>query len=351
MQAARPIDDWLADPATSPALRARLLLAQRIRSYASRELHLPDNASYRRYADLHRPAAVWNVVAAPHFSLTLRTYCFPVTGCVGYRGYYSRADALAEAAALRQKEDLETEVYPVPAYSTLGWFNWLGGDPLLNTFIAYPDGALAGLIFHELAHQLVYAKGDTTFNESYATVVQQIGRDRWLATQASPKARADFARFDQRRQDFRALVRSTHARLESIYAQKEAIANTPQALLAMKEEAMRKFRSEYAALRQRWNAPDASISGYDAWVARANNASFGAQAAYDTLVPQFRALFDRIAAQHPGAPWQPFFAEVRRLADLPSAERVAALRAAAGERTGAGTAAVAGAADMPGRRP
>jgi predicted aminopeptidase len=325
MQAARPIDDWLADPSTSAALRARLLLAQRIRSYASRVLKLPDNASYRRYADLHRAAAVWNVVAAPHFSLDLHTSCFPVTGCVGYRGYYAKADAEAEAAALRKQDDLETAVYAVPAYSTLGWFNWLGGDPLLNTFIGYPDGALAGLIFHELAHQVVYAKGDTTFNESYATAVQDIGRDRWLASEATPQAREDFARFARRQDDFRTLIRETRDRLDAIYQQKPAKDIATRAQVAMKEEAMETFRTSYSRLRASWGAPDASLRGYDAWVASANNASFGAQAAYDTLVPSFRALFDRIGRQHPADPWPPFYAEVKRLAALSRAERRAEL--------------------------
>ncbi len=326
MQAARPIDDWLTDPSTSASLRERLVLAQRIRNYASRELKLPDNASYRRYANLHRGAAVWNVVAAPHFSLTLHTSCFPVTGCVGYRGYYAKADAEAEASALRKQDDLETAVYAVPAYSTLGWFNWLGGDPLLDTFIGYPDGALAGLIFHELAHQVVYAKGDTTFNESYATAVQEIGRDRWLATEATPQAREDFARFDGRRNDFRALIRETRDRLDSIYKEKPVNGTVGQAQSAMKKEAIQEFRASYAKLRKSWNVPDASISGYDAWVASANNASFGAQAAYDTLVPAFRALFDRIATQDPADPWPHFYAEVKRLAALPRAESRAELR-------------------------
>ncbi len=151
MSAARPVDRWLSDPATPPALRERLALAQRMRDFSVTELKLPDNASYKRYADLGRRAVVWNVVATPEFSLELKTWCFPVAGCVGYRGYFSEADARAQAQALRE-QGWETGVYGVPAYSTLGWSNWLGGDPLLNTFIAYPEGELARLLFHELAH-------------------------------------------------------------------------------------------------------------------------------------------------------------------------------------------------------
>ena len=138
MNAARPVDDWLADAQTPEQLKQRLLLSQRIRSFAVDELKLPDNPSYRRYADLKRASVVWNVVAAPALSLTLKTWCFPVAGCVGYRGYFDEADARAEAKQL-DAQDLETSVYGVPAYSTLGLMNWAGGDPLLSTFIRYPD--------------------------------------------------------------------------------------------------------------------------------------------------------------------------------------------------------------------
>ena len=175
MQAARPVDDWIADDSTPPALKKRLQMAEQIRRYASSALLLPDNASYHRYAQLPRRAVVWNVVAAPAYSLTLQTWCFPVTGCIGYRGYFDEQDAQAQATALRD-QGLEASVYGVPAYSTLGWTNWLGGDPLLSTFINYPQGELARMIFHELAHQVLYVKDDTAFNESFATAVERLGR-------------------------------------------------------------------------------------------------------------------------------------------------------------------------------
>ncbi|MDE2456588.1 MAG: aminopeptidase, partial [Burkholderiales bacterium] len=188
LRKSRPVSEWLADPATPAPLRARLELAERMRDYAVTALGLPDNASYRRYADLGRSAVVWNVVAAPELSLTLETWCFPVMGCVGYRGYYDKAAAEALGAELKA-QGWEVEVYGVPAYSTLGWSNWLGGDPLLNTFIDWPDGELARLIFHELAHQVVYVKGDSTFNESFAVSVEQEGVKRWLAAHGTDEQR------------------------------------------------------------------------------------------------------------------------------------------------------------------
>jgi len=325
MRAARPVPEWLEDPATSEALKTKLALTQRIRQFAVAELGLPDNASYKSYADLHRNAALWNVVAAPPHSLTLKTWCFPVAGCVGYRGYYDEAAANAEAAA-QQSQGLEVAVYPVPAYSTLGWMNWAGGDPLLSTFIGYPEGELARLVFHELAHQVLYVPDDTMFNESFATAVERIGGARWLRTHASEAARLDYAQFDGRRQQFRALTAETRRALEAVYGSPEAKANDWPAVDAMKADAMADFRQRYAALRAGWTGP--RQGAYDGWVARANNAMFGAQAAYDELVPGFEALFER-----EGEDWPRFYAAVRRLAELPKTERRQALRTEAAPAT------------------
>lgn len=328
MTAARPIDDWLADPATPDDLKPRLELARRLRAFAVSDLGLPDNASYHRYSDLKRRAAVWNVAAAPPDSLTLRRWCFPFVGCVGYRGYYDEAAARALAAQLAQDEGLEVRVYGVPAYSTLGWLNWAGGDPLLSTFIRYPEGELARMIFHELAHQVVYVGDDTMFNESYATAVERLGVQRWLATQASAAAHRDYALFDGRRVAFRQLSRDTRRELADVYAQKAALAHDPGALPALKAAALQRFRQRYAALKAEWAAAGTPYDGFDPWVAQANNAFFGIQAAYDELVPGFEALFAQV-----GGDWPRFHAAVRALARLDKAERQARLRALADAAT------------------
>jgi predicted aminopeptidase len=326
LNAARPVNDWLADEQTPAQLRQRLLLSQRIRSFAVDELKLPDNASYRRYADLKRTSVVWNVVAAPELSLTLKTWCFPVAGCVGYRGYFDEADARAEARQL-DAQDLETSVYGVPAYSTLGLMNWAGGDPLLSTFIRYPEGELARLIFHELAHQVLYVQGDTMFNESFATAVERLGGQRWLAAEAArgnAAAQSDYAVFDQRRRQFRALTRATREELSAVYKENSPPAQEKSAQAAIKsiatitakEQAMQRFRARYAELKKSWSG----YAAYDPWVTRANNAAFAAQAAYDELVPGFEALFER-----EGQNWPRFYDAVRRLASLPKEERQLAL--------------------------
>ncbi len=311
LQAARPIDQWLASDQTAAPLRQRLALAQSIRQFSAAELHLPDNASYQRFADLHRRYVVWNVVAAPAFSLTLKTWCFPVVGCVGYRGYFDEADAKALAANLQAK-GLEVSVYGVPAYSTLGWMNWAGGDPVLNTFVNYPDGELARMMFHELAHQVVYVNGDTAFNESFATAVERLGAERWLALRATPDARLAYQQFDQRRVQFRKLTRDTRERLNQIYASNGPLAHVNNAQIAMKIGAMTEFRAAYDTLKLEWGG----YSGYDAWVAQANNAAFAALAAYDDFVPGFEALFIQ-----QGRDWPRFYDAVRQLAKRSAPER------------------------------
>ncbi len=309
---AQPVDELLAAPQTPAPLRRQLELARSLRAFAVGQLALPDTRSYRRYAQLPGPAAVWNVVAAPEFSLELKTWCFALMGCVGYRGYFERAAADALAAQLRA-QPLEVRVYGVPAYSTLGWTEWLGGDPLLSSFIGWPEADLGGLIFHELAHHMVYVADDTAFNESYATAVERLGRRAWLATR--PAERAEAARADARRADWRDLMRRQRERLQALYAEPLPAAEKR----ARKADAMRAWRAEYDVLKhERWGG----YAGYDEAVAQANNASFGVQAAYDGLVPAFEQVFVRVNGD-----WPRFHAEVRRLAALPAAERHATLQA------------------------
>lgn len=317
MHAARPIDQWLADASTPPALKQRLQLARDIRRYAISTLHLPDNASYQRYAQLDRRAVVWNVVAAPTDSLTLKTWCFPVTGCIGYRGYFDEHDAQMLANALKT-DGLEASVYGVPAYSTLGWTNWLGGDPLLSTFIHYPQGELARMVFHEMAHQVLYIKDDTAFNESFATSVEHLGSNAWLASQANPAAAQEYATLDARRKGFRELTAKTRQQLLAVYATRPGSApRSQEQLLVDKSAVYAAFRASYAELKQSWGG----YTGYDAWVAGANNAAFGALAAYDDWVDAFEAVF-----KQQNGDWVAFYAAVRELSELPREQRTLRLK-------------------------
>jgi len=236
MSQAKPIDTWLSDPATPPDLKARLETARGIREFASRELHLPDNGSYTTYANLDRRFAVYNVFAAPKFSVDPKPECFPITGCVAYRGFYSEKDANAYADKLRE-QGFDVYTGGVLAYSTLGWFD----DPLLSTFIRYPDAQVARLVFHELAHQLVYAKGDTTFNESFAVVVEDEGVRRWLEPQGRTADLAAFRAEQERKRDLAARIKDTRERLKAIYASKL----TPEQMLEQKKGEFDRLRALY----------------------------------------------------------------------------------------------------------
>jgi predicted aminopeptidase len=317
MTAARPVEQWLADPSTSADLKQRLQLAQRIRRFAADELGLPDNASYTAYADLGRPAVVWNVFATPELSLQLKSWCYPVLGCASYRGYFAQTDAQAQADAL-QAAGYDVNVAPVPAYSTLGWTNWLGGDPLLSTFIQWPEAELARLIFHELAHQVVYVAGDTVFNESFATAVERAGLRRWIEAAGRPELSAAVAQADLRRADFLALLLAHRQALAAVYT--ASIGDDEKRL--RKRAVFADLQSAYRRLRsERWGG----FTGYDRFFNRElNGAHLAAVAAYNDLVPAFEALL----AQQRGD-LRSFFVQVQHLARLPEIERRAALARAA----------------------
>nr|WP_315596430.1 aminopeptidase [uncultured Cupriavidus sp.] len=311
MASATPIDDAIAtaNGANDARLAQRLALARRIRDYASRDLKLPDNGSYRRYANLHRPYVVWSVFATPELSMELRKWCFPIVGCITYRGYYDPVDAEQYAQGLR-RDGLETYVAGIPAYSTLGYFD----DPLLNTFVYQPEGELARLIFHELAHQVVYVRNDTAFNESFATAVEVAGVERWLAQEGSADARASYKIYDGRRRQFRTMLLRTRDKLVTLYKSPLDDEGKRQGKARIFDE----LRQEYAALKVEWGG----YSGYDRWFDQPlTNAHLAAVATYQQWVPAFTALL----AQSDGN-WEHFYAAARRIGDLPPAERDAALR-------------------------
>jgi len=302
--ASKPIDKLLADDATDPALRQRLELVSEITTFAASELSLPDDGSYRRYADLGRPYVLWNVFAAPEFSLEPVTWCFPIAGCVGYRGYFAEKDARQFAEGLREK-NLDVYVGGVPAYSTLGWFD----DAVLNTFIDYPDADLARLIFHELAHQVAYAPGDTTFNESFATAVELEGVRRWLvATGRSDQLAAVDVALD-RQQAFVDLVMRTRDALDAVYK-----SGAPEAIMLQgKVDTYLQLRAEYRELKAEWGG----YSGYDRWFEQQlNNAKLASVATYNRLVPAFQ----RMLAENDGD-LKTFYQSVAALTKLTPEER------------------------------
>ncbi|SEF04032.1 aminopeptidase [Pseudomonas migulae] len=310
LRAREPVSEVIADPARDQKLRAHLAQSQKARAFASQQLHLPDNQSYRLYADIGRPFVVWNVFATPEFSLTPQNHCFPVAGCVAYRGYYSQSAARGEAALLRL-QGMDVSIGGVEAYSTLGWFN----DPIISSMMSWGDERLATLIFHELAHQRFYVKDDTEFNESFATFVEQEGTRQWRAYRGlAPDNGAEA----QRRDQFVQLVLDTRTRLEKLYAQPLATDQMRQRKAAEFE----RLRVEYRQLRDNQWAGD---KRYDTWInAPMNNARLLPFGLYDQWVPAFAALF-----RQEGGDWVKFYTAVERLGALPVKERKAALKALA----------------------
>ncbi|WP_332876537.1 aminopeptidase [Massilia sp. S19_KUP03_FR1] len=293
---ARPIDAWMADPQTAPRLRVRLETARQIRRYAVQELGLPDNDSYKNYAALSRPYVLWNVVATPELSLKPIQWCFPVAGCVNYRGYYNQDDAQAYAAQLRAAGN-DVEVGGVTAYSTLGWFN----DPLISTFINYPDAELARLIFHELAHQVVYVAGDSQFNESFASAVEEAGVERWMAKYGNDDMRAAYGRYIERKRDFLALLLKIRRALDANYKSDRPLAEQR----AVKARLFQQLNDEYQVLKTNWGG----YAGYDKFFAEPlSNAHLASVATYNDFVPAFRKLLRRDAGL------ARFYADVRALA-------------------------------------
>jgi predicted aminopeptidase len=315
MARAKPIDEVITQ-GDDAALSKRLARVQAIRAYASRELGLPDNRSYTRYSDLGRAFVVWNVFATPPLSLVARQWCFPVAGCVSYRGYFHESEAREEAKRLAAAGD-DVYLSGVPAYSTLGYFD----DPILSTFVRWPEPEVARLVFHELAHQIVYVKDDSVFNESFAAAVEEVGVERWLKAEANPQFDAQFARAQRQRAVFRDLINDTRERLASVYA-----SGVPDEMKrADKVVAFATMKEAYDHAK----AGEAGMAGYDRWFAGydnkgPNNASLASVALYTARVPGFRALLAQEGDSLPR-----FYARVKELAALPKADRDAVLARAA----------------------
>jgi predicted aminopeptidase len=306
LQARKPISELLIAPTVDPNLKQRLALTQQARDFASAQLGLPNNRSYRLYADIQRPFVVWNMFATAEFSLTPELHCFPVAGCVAYRGFYSQGRARGAAALLKQ-QGLDTYLGGVEAYSTLGWFD----DPILNTMLRWSDERVAAVIFHELAHQQLYVADDSAFNESFASFVEHEGLRQWRAAKGLPSSDPQG---EQQREHFIALVLASRTRLQQLYDSDLA----PAQMRRGKQAEFERLRAEYRALRDsQWGG-----SGrYDNWInAPINNAKLLPFGLYDRWVPAFAALFEQA-----GSHWPRFYQHVAALGKLPKIERTQAL--------------------------
>lgn len=279
------VADLLKDPETPKELKQKLLHVQEIRNFARQKMKLPDVGSFSSYADLQRKYVVWNVFATPEFSLASIQWCFPVAGCLAYRGYFREHDAKQFAEDLRKQEN-DVYVAGISAYSTLGWFD----DPLLNTVIDLPQPELAGLIFHELAHQLVYIKGDTEFNESFAAMVELEGVRRWLESSGKKNNNENYLQTKAIRRDFVKLVMRYRDKLKVLYSSNQEKSVTPegkQELRKAKQAFFNEMQKDYQKLKSGWPGS----SNYDAWMSgEMNNAKITSIVMYQQYVPAFKAL-------------------------------------------------------------
>ena len=304
-----PIDTVIADPHTTPAVREHLEQVRAAREFASHELGLPDNASYRSYADIGRPFVVWNVVAAPEFSVVPQRWCFPVAGCVAYRGYFHEASA-REFALTLEAQGFDVALDGVPAYSTLGKF----ADPVLSSMLRYGDDDLAATIFHELAHQLLYVRDDSEFNEAFATTVEDVGLERWLAHQGAPARMQAFREAQQREQQLVSLLTATRARLKRLYA-----SGLPRTEMVLEKAAV--FTQLTADIRALERREGVSVPLYEEWIAQGlNNARLASVATYFECLPGFIRLLHEQGDDLPR-----FYAAARHLAEQPRSERHARL--------------------------
>jgi predicted aminopeptidase len=304
MSKREPIPRVIDDPSTSAALRAQLKSVTAIRNFASRELGLPDNGSYRKYADIGRPYVVWNVVAAPEFSVDPKQWCFPIVGCVAYRGYFVEKRARRFAAGLHAK-GFDVVVGGVAAYSTLGHFD----DPVLSSMVNWNDVELASIIFHELTHQMLYVPNDASFNEALATTVEEEGVRRWLQQQGREKDLAEHLLLHGRYLELIALMNETRNHLRTLYAS----GLPPPLMRERKRQTFEALREAYAALKVQWggHAP------FDAWFAAdVNNAHLASIATYFTCVPGFERELKAVGGNLPA-----FHLRVRELAKLNRQQR------------------------------
>lgn len=300
----QPITKMVSAPTTPETLKTRLQYVSEAREFATRELSLPDNDSYKSYVDVGRRFVVWNVFAAPEFSLQPRQWCFPIAGCVVYRGYFKEDTAKGYRARLAAR-GYDAAIAGVPAYSTLGHF----ADPVMNTMLGWSDAQLAGTLFHELSHQVVYVPGDSSFNESFATAVEEAGVTQWLQHRGAAVELRHWKLQQERAQTFRDLLRASRERLQVLYD-----STLPE--VEKREKKIQEFgrlKFEYWQLKQRWNG----YTGYDAWFDRAlNNADLAAVATYEACVPGFQRLLERVQGE-----WPRFYEEVKKVARLDAEAR------------------------------
>jgi len=300
----RPIPEVIADPETKPEVVAKLKYVERAHDFAISDLYLPDSDSFRGYTDLERDYVLWNVFATPELSLETKQWCYPFFGCLGYRSYFTRAYAEAIAEELEQ-EGWDVHIAASPAYSTRGFFS----DPVYNPMLRYDNLTLAGILFHELAHEKIYFKNDSELNESFAVAVQDEGVRRWLAYEEQPEYYSDYIIAQQRDKQFVKLLLKHRNQLKALYQSSQ----TDDKKRSKKKQILGSLRKAYFLLRKEWD----DYAGFDHWFNKPlNNARLAPVGTYQGHVTEFNLLLNK----HENNLMQ-FYKEAEKIADMPESER------------------------------
>ena len=305
---AQPIDEILAENTENPELQIKLRLVNKIKDFAYTELHFRKTKSYSTYSDILRTAVVWNVVATKENSFELKEWCYIFIGCFNYKGFYKKKEAEEYSKELIEFENLEVAVLPVPAYSTLGWSDLFGGDPVLNTFIWNDEIDLVRLLIHEMTHQQVFVKNDTLFNESFASFVEDVGSLQWIKKNGDSDDLVLYEAKKRQRDKVGKLLRSSRETLENLYKQNLKKKET----VLLKEKIFKKLRTRLIELKD-----EGEISkGYNDWVFQINSAWLAAFSLYDRYKPFFKYVFIKSNSD-----WIAFYEEVRRLKKIKKQKR------------------------------
>jgi predicted aminopeptidase len=316
MKARQPIADVLASEDTDPELKAKLQTLLDARVFAYEVLGLPENDSYSTYSETGRDAVTWNVVAVPEFSMQPKVWCFPVAGCVSYRGYFDRADAERYAKQLSE-EGFDVTIGGASAYSTLGWFD----DPVLDTMLRGNDSQYVSTLFHELAHQVLYIQDDSSFNEAFASFVEQEGFRIWLRDRGEAERIDAYNTSLERIQAFSELLNTTRTNLIAAF---EEPLDDVEARRVLKASVFADMQNQYQALKESWGG----YSGYDRWFARdLNNAHLLGVSTYRRLIPAFEGLY-----RESGSDLVQFYKKAEELSALDPVQRNARLAQLAVEK-------------------
>ena len=304
------IDDLIENPGTDAKLKQRLELVRQIRQFSIDHLALPESGSYKSYVQLDQPYALQNLFAAPEFSTRLITWCYPFAGCTSYRGFYEQK-RLDDFISELKVDNNDIHIGRVPAYSTLGWFD----DPVLSSFIDWPDHRLAGLIFHELTHQKIYVDDDSQFNESLATAVQQVGIRLWLQARRETDKLEMFNRSLLYRRDVVLLIEDTRNKLSDMYQSEQS----PESKRQQKNLFFDQLREKYEDIATAHDYRD----GFAKWFSRElNNAKLASVSTYNALVPAFVKMIEAHNDE-----FDSFFKYAEKIADLEKEKRDSCLLA------------------------